>query len=295
MLSRIWASPPPVVSASRTALSDAPLSSHHTLTLSIITPSQELLKMSKPLSFPAVTGGCFCGKVRYRILNAPLFCFACHCSDCQRRTGTAFACFASIESFNLAMIGTIRPKITVVRRTSAPNKILASCPECRTALWGNEESCPGAGILNIRIGTFDIPSLMEPDVHCFIDSKVDWVILPKEAKTCKQHVDVQKMWPKISLKRLDACIARYEDTAKMIKGSTGSHKDGTESGGEEVDGELEVDKTPTAQSPEEKESETDEEFEQRYQESEKVLRERLAKLTLRLSEQQKDKEAILKA
>lgn len=37
------------------------------------------------------SGGCLCGALRYRVTAEPLTLYACHCTDCQRRTGTAFA------------------------------------------------------------------------------------------------------------------------------------------------------------------------------------------------------------
>ena len=38
-----------------------------------------------------ITGGCQCGAVRYAIAAAPLTVYACHCTDCQRQSGSAFA------------------------------------------------------------------------------------------------------------------------------------------------------------------------------------------------------------
>ena len=35
-------------------------------------------------------GRCSCGAVRYRALNAPVRTSVCHCTFCQRRTGSAF-------------------------------------------------------------------------------------------------------------------------------------------------------------------------------------------------------------
>lgn len=38
-----------------------------------------------------VTAGCQCGGVRYVLEGDPLMTYACHCRDCQRRTGSAFS------------------------------------------------------------------------------------------------------------------------------------------------------------------------------------------------------------
>jgi len=36
-------------------------------------------------------GGCLCGLIRYRLTDEPLTLCTCHCTDCQRLTGSAFA------------------------------------------------------------------------------------------------------------------------------------------------------------------------------------------------------------
>ena len=38
-----------------------------------------------------IEGGCLCGKVRYLAETEPAFVAVCHCQDCQKATGTAFA------------------------------------------------------------------------------------------------------------------------------------------------------------------------------------------------------------
>ena len=40
---------------------------------------------------PTITGGCLCGKIRYRADAEPAFVGLCHCRDCQKFTGSAFA------------------------------------------------------------------------------------------------------------------------------------------------------------------------------------------------------------
>ena len=37
------------------------------------------------------TGGCQCGKIRYQVTEAPQSVYTCHCTDCQRLTGSAFS------------------------------------------------------------------------------------------------------------------------------------------------------------------------------------------------------------
>ena len=46
----------------------------------------------------ALAGGCACGSVRYRLRRRPMFVNCCHCSECQRQLGSAFAVNAVIET-----------------------------------------------------------------------------------------------------------------------------------------------------------------------------------------------------
>ncbi|KAF2730746.1 hypothetical protein EJ04DRAFT_444428 [Polyplosphaeria fusca] len=200
--------------------------------------------------FPAITGGCFCASVRYR-MEAPLYCYACHCADCQKTTGSAFATFATIEANRVTSVGTTPPETTTSGSTA--------CPKCGTKLWCTSHLSPA--IILLKTGTLDLPSLMEPDIHCFIASKVTWVKLPKHAKTMDGPLDVSKAWPQASLERLERCMAECE-----------LGRDGG-------------DKTPTAQSPEadDDDDDNDDEFEHKYAEAERALQERLEKLTLKLA------------
>jgi hypothetical protein len=53
-------------------------------------------------------GGCTCGKVRYVLKRAPIFVHCCHCTWCQRETGSAFALNAMIETDQLVLEGTFQ-------------------------------------------------------------------------------------------------------------------------------------------------------------------------------------------
>jgi dGTP triphosphohydrolase len=123
---------------------------------------------------------------------------------------------------------------------------------------------------------------MQPDLHMFIEGKISWVILPEGSKTCKGPFDYREWWPKSSLRRLDAAVQRAQERKKL-------HAEAAQAESREVEEEKEADKTPTAQTPEEKDdvAEDDEEFERRYLKTEKALQERLEQLSLKLTENEK--------
>ncbi|KAL1798102.1 hypothetical protein ACET3X_002139 [Alternaria dauci] len=122
---------------------------------------------SKP--FPAMSGGCACNAIRYRLLTSPLYCFACHCPKCQKQTGSAFSLNLDIELYNIRILSSTKPLF--VTQKSPDTGLLtqhAECPTCHVQLWAS--NTPGDAIVSVRIGTLDIPSLMEPDVHIFTES-----------------------------------------------------------------------------------------------------------------------------
>ena len=63
-----------------------------------------------PSIFP-MEGGCSCGLLRYRIAQAPIVIHCCHCTACQRETGTAFAINAIIESTSLEQLAPAPPTV----------------------------------------------------------------------------------------------------------------------------------------------------------------------------------------
>ncbi|KAH6625495.1 Mss4-like protein [Boeremia exigua] len=241
-------------------------------------------KTTKP--FPAITGGCYCGAVRYRILTAPLFCYACHCIDCQKATGSAFALHATIEAYNISIISKTKPSLITSRREpSKPQNIArrALCSTCGTILWGNDSGW-GYAVNDVMIGTLDFPGIMEPDAHSFVGSKLGWISLPSGARATKGQFDYKKEWPKSSLKRLEVCLERFEAAKKALaaqgqkpEAKSESALDAVVDAGVDVDG----DKTPTATADTD-EGEDDAAFEERFRETERALQERLAKLTLKL-------------
>ncbi|KAF9692887.1 hypothetical protein EKO04_009329 [Ascochyta lentis] len=233
--------------------------------------------------FPAITGGCYCMAVRYRLLTSPLFCYACHCTDCQKATGSAFSLHLSIETYNIAIISETKPSlVTIMPHPSKPEEVSkrALCPQCGTIFWSHDNPW-GYPVSDVRIGTLDFPSIMEPDAHSFVGSKLGWVVLPEDAKTSKGHYNYKELWPKSSLKRLEVCLERFETAKKGVASEAKESVVEKDKDDGPVDGDGE--KTPTATGDAD-DAEDDEAFEKRFRETERALQERLAKLSLKLDD-----------
>jgi hypothetical protein len=104
----------------------------------------------------AMEGGCTCGAVRYRLKARPLFVHCCHCTWCQRETGSAFAVNAFIEASQVELLNG-KPTQTTVPSASGKGQVLWRCADCGVTVWSNYPQA-GPSIHFIRVGTLDDPS-----------------------------------------------------------------------------------------------------------------------------------------
>ena len=51
-----------------------------------------------------IQGACSCGNIRYQLNQTPLFIHCCHCTWCQRESGSAFAINALIETASVELL-----------------------------------------------------------------------------------------------------------------------------------------------------------------------------------------------
>ena len=161
--------------------------------------------MSHDVPFP-LEGGCTCRAVRYSMTSAPLFVHCCHCRWCQRETGASFALNAMIESDRLGLLaGT--PELVLTPSNSGKGQRIRRCPTCRIALWSHYAG-GGDAVSFVRVGTLDEPDRLPPDIHIFTLSKQPWVVLPPGTPAVEEYYDRGKYWPRESLERREALLAR---------------------------------------------------------------------------------------
>lgn len=121
-------------------------------------------------------GGCACGQVRYRLKAEPISVNCCHCHDCQRLAGSAFALNLLIEPDNVEVLRGA-PQAVELETPSGAGQANMRCPECRVSLWSVYHGA-GDGVWFMRGGTLDDTSAIVPNVHIFTDYKLPWVQIP---------------------------------------------------------------------------------------------------------------------
>jgi hypothetical protein len=125
-------------------------------------------------------GGCLCGAVRYRVTDAPARTTVCHCTFCQRRTGSAFALMAYFKQAHIEIIsGTLK---MYEHRSDESNRSLGLefCPICGTTVAMTVETLPGTR--GIAGGTFDDPSWLQVQRHTWLRSAHPWIVVPPDVE-----------------------------------------------------------------------------------------------------------------
>ena len=149
-------------------------------------------------------GRCTCGAVRYRLTSRPLFVHCCHCTWCQRETGSAFALNAMIEADRVVVLAGA-PETVTIPSNSGRGQTIARCPTCRIALWSNYAGA-GEALRFVRVGTLDDPDACPPDIHIFTSTKQPWVVLPPGVPAVAEFYRRSEQWPAESLARWRAVV-----------------------------------------------------------------------------------------
>ena len=131
-------------------------------------------------------GGCLCGSVRFKTIGQPLKVFVCHCSMCQRATGSAFAIEPTFLKSNVEFAG--KPVATYSYQSPDHGRLLhfTFCATCGTRVGLSLERFPQLQI--VYGGTYDEPSWPKPDCHIFVRSAVPWMVLSDEAVRFEKHM-----------------------------------------------------------------------------------------------------------
>ena len=139
-----------------------------------------------PAPYP---GRCLCEAIHFRVTQEPLTVYACHCTDCQKRSGSAFGLSMWI---NRSAIEVTSGEVTVHKSTGADGKMRVGmiCGNCNTRMWSEPPKWPDYAVM--RPGTLDDTSWIKPVAHIWTRSAQPWFVFPEGVpKYEKQTGDLQ--------------------------------------------------------------------------------------------------------
>lgn len=116
---------------------------------------------------------CSCGQLRASVRGAPVRISVCHCLDCQRRSGSAFAAQARFPEADVRITG----RSTTYTRTGDEGRwaTFEFCPDCGATVAYRIEAMPG--LVAIPLGAFADPGFPAPTVSVYEERRHAWVQL----------------------------------------------------------------------------------------------------------------------
>ncbi len=122
-----------------------------------------------------MTGGCVCGGVRYEIDEPLAGSGYCHCTRCQRRTGTAASANGETAPGSLRIV---QGAELVSEWTPDGGFTKAFCSRCGSALWSLDPANPGRK--GVRLGTLDADPGIRPTYRQYLAYAVAWEAVPDD-------------------------------------------------------------------------------------------------------------------
>ena len=127
-----------------------------------------------------LSGGCWCGAVRYRVPDEFRYAMNCHCSRCRAATGTAFKSLAGIEREKLV----IERGADALLVTGDDDLNDTRCAACGSFLFSVVRD---GKYVHVGMGSLiDDPSI-RPSAHIFVGSKAPWFEITDDLPQFDEH------------------------------------------------------------------------------------------------------------
>jgi hypothetical protein len=123
-------------------------------------------------------GGCLCGAVRFEISAPFVSAGYCHCTHCQRRTGTGSSISGRVPQDGFRLLGGAE-EIRAFQPPQGRPKLF--CAACGSALFSGEPFSDEE--VAVRMGTLDRDPCIRPEYRQFVDSAASWEPVPADGLT----------------------------------------------------------------------------------------------------------------
>ena len=120
-------------------------------------------------------GGCGCGAVRFEVTEPLQSSKYCHCTRCQRRTGTAASASARPQPGSFRIVSG-EEHLRAWRPDSGAEKWF--CGDCGSALFSRDPQNPDR--VGIRLGAFDDDPQIRPSLRQFVAYAASWEAIPDD-------------------------------------------------------------------------------------------------------------------
>ena len=121
-----------------------------------------------------LTGSCLCGAIQYTVAQSVTQLRACHCTHCQKSTGTAGTVNAVLPA-GAFQITKGKPRRFDAKADSGRTLHRYFCGDCGSPIYSQRESNPGMVV--VRAGTLDSGEGMKITAHIWTKSARPWAYI----------------------------------------------------------------------------------------------------------------------
>lgn len=122
-----------------------------------------------------INGSCQCGQVTYKLKMPPIAIAACHCTQCQKLSTSAFSVTAMIDSNALEVNGELKEWSRVAE--SGSTCMAKFCGTCGNHIYHCDPSNPHH--IMLKPSTLEDSSVINPSIHVWVSEKQDWYQIPE--------------------------------------------------------------------------------------------------------------------
>lgn len=130
----------------------------------------------------AITGSCFCKTVQYRIKSAIAMAVNCHCNNCKKISGGAFASLAVVREKHLEITS---GEESLATYQLSENLKKHFCSRCGSPIFNRNSRYPGRCML--ALGSLDNPAIVTPSVNVHCENRLAWVSLDETLQNFEQE------------------------------------------------------------------------------------------------------------
>jgi len=114
-------------------------------------------------------GGCLCGAVRFEITGHIRNIIHCHCSQCRKAQGSAYATNGIVDAsaFHITQGGE-----NLTGFDSSADQVKYFCKTCGSPIMSKRASLPDQ--VRVRLGTIETDIIERPGAHIFVGSRANW-------------------------------------------------------------------------------------------------------------------------
>ena len=114
-------------------------------------------------------GACLCGAVNFEISGGISNIIYCHCSQCRKAQGSAFATNGVVQSSEFRILSG-EDNLTAYASSEDQKKYF--CKTCGSPIMSKRDSLPDQ--VRVRLGTIESDIRERPGAHIFVGSKANW-------------------------------------------------------------------------------------------------------------------------